>query len=66
VSSKLATTMARRYLPWWSLPWRATEEMSSTKDWQTARENGNFTVSIDLAANYFDDPTIQLAGYGVA
>ena len=63
MSSKLATTMARRNLSWWSLPWRGTEEMSSTKDWQTALETGNFAVSTDLAADYFDDPTIQLARY---
>jgi len=33
-----------------NLPWRATEEMSNTKDWHTALETGNFAVSTDLAA----------------
>jgi hypothetical protein len=37
--------------------------MLSTKDWQTALENGRFAAAIDLAADYFDDPTIQLARY---
>ena len=38
-------------------------EMLSTKDWQTALETGRFVAAIDLAADYFDDPTIQLARY---
>jgi hypothetical protein len=37
--------------------------MLSTKDWQTALETGRFVAAIDLAADYFDDPTIQLARY---
>jgi hypothetical protein len=33
--------------------------MSSTKDWQTVLETGNFAPSTD----YFDDPTVQLAWF---
>jgi peptide/nickel transport system substrate-binding protein len=48
---------------WAEIGVHATQEMLSTKDWQTALETGNFAVSTDLAADYFDDPTIQLARY---
>jgi peptide/nickel transport system substrate-binding protein len=48
---------------WREIGVSATQEMLSTKDWQTALETGNFAVSTDLAADYFDDPTIQLARY---
>ena len=42
---------------------RATHELLSTKEWQGALETGKFAVAIDLAADYFDDPTINLARY---
>jgi peptide/nickel transport system substrate-binding protein len=48
---------------WAEIGVHATQEMLSTKDWQTSLETGNFAVSTDLAADYFDDPTIQLARY---
>jgi peptide/nickel transport system substrate-binding protein len=48
---------------WREIGVRATHELLSTKDWQTALEAGRFAAAIDLAADYFDDPTIQLARY---
>lgn len=48
---------------WREIGVKATQELLSTKDWQTALETGKFTAAIDLAADYFDDPTIQLARY---
>jgi peptide/nickel transport system substrate-binding protein len=48
---------------WREIGVHATQEMSNTKGWQTALETGNFAVSTDLAADFFDDPTIQLARY---
>jgi len=48
---------------WREIGVRVTQEMLSTKEWQSALETGNFTAAIDLAADYFDDPTIQLARY---
>ena len=48
---------------WREIGVQATQELLSTKDWQTALEAGHFAAAIDLAADYFDDPTIQLARY---
>jgi peptide/nickel transport system substrate-binding protein len=48
---------------WNEIGVQTRQEMLSTKDWQTALENGRFAAAIDLAADYFDDPTIQLARY---
>jgi peptide/nickel transport system substrate-binding protein len=48
---------------WREIGVRATQELLSTKDWQTALETGRFAAATDLAADYFDDPTIQLARY---
>jgi peptide/nickel transport system substrate-binding protein len=48
---------------WREIGVQATQELLSTKDWQTALETGHFAAAIDLAADYFDDPTIQLARY---
>ncbi len=48
---------------WREIGVRVNQQMSSTKDWQTALETGTFATSTDLAADYFDDPTIQLARY---
>jgi peptide/nickel transport system substrate-binding protein len=48
---------------WREIGVQATQELVSTKDWQTALETGHFAAAIDLAADYFDDPTIQLARY---
>jgi peptide/nickel transport system substrate-binding protein len=48
---------------WREIGVEATEELLSTKDWQTALETGRFAAATDLAADYFDDPTIQLARY---
>ena len=48
---------------WREIGVQATHELLSTKDWQTALETGRFAAAIDLAADYFDDPTIQLARY---
>lgn len=48
---------------WREIGVHATQEMLSTKEWQTALETGHFGAAIDLAADYFDDPTIQLARY---
>ena len=48
---------------WREIGVHVTQEMLSTKDWQTALEKGTFVAAIDLAADYFDDPTIQLARY---
>jgi peptide/nickel transport system substrate-binding protein len=48
---------------WRDIGVQATQELLSTKDWQTALETGHFAAAIDLAADYFDDPTIQLARY---
>ena len=48
---------------WREIGVNATQDMRSTKEWQTALETGKFTAAIDLAADYFDDPTIGLARY---
>jgi peptide/nickel transport system substrate-binding protein len=48
---------------WREIGAQVTLEMLSTKDWQTALETGRFAVAVDLAADFFDDPTIQLARY---
>jgi len=48
---------------WREIGVQPTQELLSTKDWQTALETGRFAAAIDLAADYFDDPTIQLARY---
>jgi peptide/nickel transport system substrate-binding protein len=48
---------------WREIGVRVTQEMLSTKEWQSALENGKFSAAVDLAADYFDDPTIQLARY---
>jgi peptide/nickel transport system substrate-binding protein len=48
---------------WREIGVQVTQEMQSTKDWQTALETGRFAAATDLAADYFDDPTIQLARY---
>lgn len=48
---------------WRDIGVQATEELLSTKDWQTALETGGFAAATDLAADYFDDPSIQLARY---
>jgi peptide/nickel transport system substrate-binding protein len=48
---------------WREIGVEATQEMLSTKDWQSALETGRFAAATDLAADYFDDPTIQLARY---
>jgi len=48
---------------WRDIGVQATQELLSTKDWQTALETGRFAAATDLAADYFDDPTIQLARY---
>ena len=48
---------------WREIGVQATHELLSTKDWQSALETGRFAAAIDLAADYFDDPTIQLARY---
>ncbi|MBV9375826.1 MAG: ABC transporter substrate-binding protein [Alphaproteobacteria bacterium] len=48
---------------WREIGVQVTQEMLNTKDWQTALETGRFAVATDLAADYFDDPTIQLARY---
>ena len=37
--------------------------MLSTKEWTAALETGHFTAATDLAADYFDDPSVQLARY---
>ena len=48
---------------WREIGVHATQQMLSTKDWTAALEAGNFSAATDLAADYFDDPTIQLARY---
>src|SRR5580700_10423198 len=48
---------------WREIGVRATHELLSTKEWQSALETGKFAAAIDLAADYFDDPTIDLARY---
>src|SRR5436309_14550340 len=48
---------------WREIGVQATDELRNTKDWQTALETGRFAAAFDLAADYFDDPTIQLARY---
>jgi peptide/nickel transport system substrate-binding protein len=48
---------------WREIGVRATQEMLTTKEWQTALETGRFAAAIDLAADYIDDPTIDLARY---
>jgi len=48
---------------WREIGAHVTHELLSTKEWQTALEKGTFVAAIDLAADYFDDPTIQLARY---
>ena len=48
---------------WREIGVNATQDMRSTKEWQGALETGKFAAAIDLAADYFDDPTIGLARY---
>jgi peptide/nickel transport system substrate-binding protein len=48
---------------WREIGVQAAQELVGTKDWQSALETGHFAAAIDLAADYFDDPTIQLARY---
>jgi peptide/nickel transport system substrate-binding protein len=48
---------------WREIGVQASQDMLSTKDWQHSLEAGHFATAIDLAADYFDDPTIQLARY---
>ena len=48
---------------WRAIGVDATEDNVSTKNWQAALETGQFTAALDLAADYFDDPSIQLARY---
>jgi peptide/nickel transport system substrate-binding protein len=48
---------------WREIGVRGTHELLSTKEWQAALEKGKFAAAIDLAADYFDDPTINLARY---
>jgi len=48
---------------WREIGVQATQELLSTKDWQSALETGRFAAATDLDADYFDDPTIQLARY---
>jgi peptide/nickel transport system substrate-binding protein len=48
---------------WREIGVQATQELLTTKDWQSALETGRFAAATDLAADYFDDPTIQLARY---
>jgi peptide/nickel transport system substrate-binding protein len=48
---------------WREIGVQAAQELLSTKDWQSALEAGRFAAAIDLAADYFDDPTIQLSRY---
>ena len=48
---------------WREIGVQAKQEMLTTKEWQTALETGRFATATDLAADYFDDPTIQLARY---
>ena len=48
---------------WREIGVNATHELLSTKEWQKALETGKFAAGIDLAADYFDDPTICLARY---
>jgi peptide/nickel transport system substrate-binding protein len=48
---------------WRDIGVQATQELLSTKDWQSALETGRFAAATDLDADYFDDPTIQLARY---
>jgi peptide/nickel transport system substrate-binding protein len=48
---------------WREIGVNATLEMLTTKEWQKALETGHFATAIDLAADYFDDPTIGLARY---
>jgi peptide/nickel transport system substrate-binding protein len=48
---------------WREIGVNATIEMLTTKEWQKALETGKFAAAIDLAADYFDDPTIGLARY---
>jgi peptide/nickel transport system substrate-binding protein len=48
---------------WREIGVKATHELLTTKEWQSALETGKFAAAIDLAADYFDDPTICLARY---
>ena len=48
---------------WREIGVNAKHELVSTKEWQGALETGKFMAAIDLAADYFDDPSIGLARY---
>ncbi len=48
---------------WRQIGVNAKHELVSTKEWQSALETGKFMAAIDLAADYFDDPSIGLARY---
>jgi len=41
----------------------ASQDKLATKDWEAALQKHDFTVAIDFAGDYFDDPTLQLAKY---
>ena len=56
---------AAQYLiaAWRKIGVEVTENALPTKEWQNDLQAGNFTVALDLAADYFDDPTVQLTRY---
>ena len=48
---------------WREIGVTATVEKLSTKAWQAALENGNFTTAVDFSAGIVDDPTPQISRY---
>ncbi|HEX9489368.1 MAG TPA: hypothetical protein VF930_03725, partial [Stellaceae bacterium] len=48
---------------WREIGVEASQDKLATKDWEAALQKHEFTVAIDFAGDYFDDPTLQLAKY---
>jgi peptide/nickel transport system substrate-binding protein len=58
-------TPAADYLiqSWKAVGVTVTQRRLNTKAWESALEKHDFTVAIDFAGDYYDDPTLQLAKY---
>jgi peptide/nickel transport system substrate-binding protein len=50
---------------WREIGVQATQELLSTKDWQTALETGHFAAAIDLAADYFEPTAFSMRSISV-
>lgn len=48
---------------WRKIGVTATQKKLNTKDWQSALEEGHFSVAFDFGGDYVDDPSLQFAKY---